>query len=73
MVKTARMIKRHLDNLLASFRHPVTTAKSEAFNSRVQWLKSVARGFRSFANYRIRILFYCGRLDMKPAGCHYIP
>jgi transposase len=70
MVKTARMIKRHLDNLLTCFRHPVTNAKSEAFDSRVQWLKSAARGFRLFANYRIRIPFYCGRLDMKPAGCH---
>ncbi|MBK8478801.1 MAG: transposase, partial [Opitutaceae bacterium] len=25
-----------------------------------------ARGFRSFANYRIRILFHCGKLDLRP-------
>jgi hypothetical protein len=27
---------------------------------------SSSRGFHAFANYRTRILFYCGKLDMKP-------
>ncbi|MBL9176777.1 MAG: transposase, partial [Verrucomicrobiaceae bacterium] len=39
-------------------------------NSRIQAIKSAARGFRSFANYRIRILFHCGRLDLKPSPTH---
>ena len=25
-----------------------------------------ARGFRSFANYRTRILFLCGKLELTP-------
>jgi transposase len=29
-------------------------------------IKSNARGFRSFDNYRIRILFFCGKLDLYP-------
>jgi transposase len=35
-------------------------------NSKIQHLKSSARGFRSFANYRIRILFFCGKLSLYP-------
>jgi transposase len=29
-------------------------------------IKSAARGFRSFANYRVAILFHCGKLDLYP-------
>ncbi|MCR9210012.1 MAG: transposase, partial [bacterium] len=36
------------------------------FNSKIQSIKSAARGFRSFKNYRLRILFYCGKLDLNP-------
>jgi hypothetical protein len=31
-----------------------------------QWTVE-AYGFRSFENYRTRILFFCGKLDMMPA------
>ena len=68
--KVARMLKKHIAGLLAYFRHPITNAKSEGFNNQVQQLKSAARGFRSFTNYRIRILFYCGKLDLLPKPSH---
>ena len=64
--KVAVMLKKHLEGLLAYFRHSITNAKSEAFNGRVQSIKSAARGFRNFKNYRTRILFYCGKLEMRP-------
>ena len=60
------MLKRHLDNILTYFRHPITNAVSEGFNSRIQSIKSQARGFRAFANFRTRILFYCAKLDLLP-------
>jgi len=68
--KVAVMLKKHLNGLLAYFRHRITNAKSEAFNSRVQAIKSAARGFRCFQNYRTRILFYCGKLNMQPKLTH---
>jgi len=68
--KVARMLNKHLTGLLAYFRHRITNAKSEGFNSRVQAIKSAARGFRSFENYRIRILFYCGKLQLLPKPSH---
>lgn len=71
MVKVAEMLKRHLPNLLTYFRHRITNATSEGFNSVIQALRYAARGFRSFANYRTRILFYCGKLSLVPQlPCH---
>jgi transposase len=68
VIKVAKMLKRHLDNTLTYFRHGITNAMSEGFNSRIQSIKSQARGFRAFKNYRTRILFYCGKLKLLPAG-----
>ena len=68
VIKVAKMLKRHLENILTYFRHRITNSMTEGFNSRIQAIKSQARGFRAFANYRIRILFYCGKLDLIPAG-----
>ena len=66
IIKVAKMLKRHLENILTYFRHRITNAMSEGFNSRIQSIKSQARGFRAFENYRTRILFYCGKLDLVP-------
>jgi len=68
IIKVAKMLKRHLENTLTYFRHGITNAMSEGFNSRIQSIKSQARGFRAFENYRTRILFYCGKLDLLPPG-----
>lgn len=62
----AKTLQRHLDNILSYFRHRITNAATEGFNSRIQSIKSQARGFRAFRNYRTRILFYCGKLHLLP-------
>jgi len=67
MKKKAKMLKRHLSGLLSYFRHAITNAKSEAFNSTAQFLKAAARGLHRFDSFRTRILFYCGGLDLLPA------
>ncbi len=64
--KVARMLKGRLDRILTWFASPISNGPSEGFNSRIQSIKSAARGFRIFAHYRIRILFFCGKLDLKP-------
>jgi len=68
--KVARMLKRHLPGLLTYFRHRITNATAEGLNSRIQGIKVAARGFRVFENYRTRILFYCGKLDLSPGFSH---
>ena len=60
----AKTLRKHLQGLLAYQCHRITNALSEGFNSKIQALKAAARGFRNAANYRIRILFFCGRLDL---------
>jgi transposase len=65
--KTALTLKNHLLGLLNYFLHPITNAMSEGFNSKIQAIKADARGFRRFENYRYRILFHCGKLDLLPA------
>lgn len=65
--KTALTLRNHLFGLLNYFVHPITNALSEGFNSKIQAIKADARGFRRFENYRYRILFHCGKLDLRPA------
>lgn len=65
--KVARMLKGRLDRILTWFTSPISNSTSEGFNSRIQAIKSAARGFRIFEHYRIRILFFCGKLDLKPS------
>jgi transposase len=55
--KVGRMLKTRLDRILTWFAAPISNAVAEGFNSRIQAIKSAARGFRLFAYYRIRILF----------------
>lgn len=66
MAQKAKMLKKHLGGLLGYVLHPVTNAATEGLNSKIQYLKASARGFRSFQRYRDAILFYCGKLDMMP-------
>jgi transposase len=75
--KVARTLKAHLVHLLTYFKHPIPNALTEGFNSKIQAIKADARGFRRFENYRARILFFCGKLDLFPRlsspAIHYVP
>ena len=66
MIDVAKMLKRRFDKIVTYFRHRITNAVAEGLNSKIQQIKSAARGFRNFVNYRIAILFHCGKLDMLP-------
>jgi len=71
MKKVGKMLNDHLPEVLNYFHHRITNAVSEGLNSKIQSIKSIARGIRSFENYRIRILFFCGKLDMAvSSGTH---
>ena len=64
--KVAWMIKNRLDNVVSYAEHRITNAVAEGLNSKIQSLKTAARGFRNFAHYRIAILFHCGGLQLAP-------
>ena len=64
--QAARMIKRHYDNIVTYFQHPITNAGAEGLNSSIQGVKRMARGFRNPERFRMAIYFHCGGLDLYP-------
>ena len=64
--KAAQTVRRHIDNILTYYQHPVTNAMSEGLNSKIQKIKSMACGFRNIENFKTAIYFRCGGLDLYP-------
>jgi len=64
--KAAETVRRHIDNILTYYAHPVTNAMSEGLNSKIQKIKSMACGFRNTENFKTAIYFHCGGLDLYP-------
>jgi len=69
MMDKARMLKRRFQNVITYLDHRITNAASESLNSKIQWVKYTARGFRSQENFIRAIYFHCGGLDLMPAAC----
>jgi len=70
VLEVARMIRRHLPNVLTYFRHRITNAMSEGIASKIQALKKMANGFRNRDNFKTAIYFHCGGLDLYPEMTH---
>jgi transposase len=68
--KFAAMVEHHLNGLLNYFVSLLTNALCEGFNSKIHQFKTAACGFRSFQNYRTRILFFLGDLDLSVRLSH---
>ncbi len=64
--KAAETVCRHIENILTYYQHPVTNAMSEALNSQIQKIKSMACGFRNIEHFKTAIYFHCGGLDLYP-------
>jgi transposase len=67
MAARARMLKTRLPNILTYLKHGITNATSESLNSKIQWVKYTARGFRNFQNFTTAIYFHCGGLNLAPS------
>ena len=67
MIDKARMLKRRFDNIITYLRHRITNAASESINSKIQWVKYAARGFRNKTNFITAIYFHCRGLDLSPS------
>jgi transposase len=64
--RLAKTLKSRLSTLLNWCRWPITNAITEGLNSKIQWIKYTARGFRSRDGFRRAIYFHCGCLDLYP-------
>lgn len=66
MKEVAGMLKRRFENIITYLKHQITNAASESINSKIQWVKYTARGFRNKQNFISAIYFHCGGLDLAP-------
>ncbi len=66
MAAVAKLLQRHLPNVLTYLRHRLTNAGLEAVNATIQWVKKTARGFRNVEHFKTAIYFHCGGLDLYP-------
>jgi transposase len=58
------MLKRYLEGALNAIVLQATNALAEGINSRIQWIKKMACGFRNRERFRQVILFHLGGLDL---------
>lgn len=65
--KVARMLKRHLQQVLNFFKYRLSNASLEGLNNRIQGLIKKAYGYRNRERFKIDIFFHLGGLDLYPS------
>lgn len=65
--RVARMVKKHWNGVINAATTDVTNARAESLNSKIQWVKRQACGFRNRESFRNAIYFHLGGLDLYPA------
>ena len=66
IIKVAYILKNHFDGIITYIKHRISNSVAEGINSKIQAIKTCARGFRTFKNFRYAILFHCGGLELNP-------
>jgi len=68
MIDKAKLLARHLPNILTYFTHRITNAVAEGLNSKIATIQKRACGFRNRDNFKTAVYFHCGGLDLYPAS-----
>lgn len=66
--KVAEMFSKHLHGILNALMKNKSNAMAEKLNGKIQEIKLSAKGYKSYDNFRSAILFFNGKLDLKPQG-----
>jgi transposase len=66
MIIVGKMLIDHSQGLLNYIEHPIDNSVAEWLNGKIQEIKVIGRGFRTFENFRIAILFFLGKLKLYP-------
>ena len=66
MIEAAKLIGRHLPNVLTYFTHRITNAVAEGLNSKIATVQKRACGYRNPDHFKIAIYFHCGGLNLFP-------
>ena len=64
--KVVLMFLSHAKGIVNSLISTITNAMAERLNGKIQEIKTVGRGYRTFKNFRSAILFFHGKLDLYP-------
>jgi transposase len=64
--KVVNMFKNHLNGVINALTERISNAMAERLNGKIQELKTVGRGYRTFTNFRSAILFFNGGLNLYP-------
>lgn len=64
--KVITMFNNHIKGVVAALISSFNNGMAERLNGKIQEIKSVARGYRTFKNFRSAILFFYGGLDLYP-------
>jgi len=66
IIDAAKMIARHLPNVLTYLAHRVTNAMAEGINSQIATIQKRACGYRNSEHFKIAVYFHCGGLELWP-------
>jgi transposase len=66
VMKVEETFASHLRGVLNAMTSDLNNAMAERLNGKIQLLKSIARGYRKFENFRSAILFFYGKLSLFP-------
>lgn len=66
LIKVAKMFNNHLKGVINALTQSYSNAMAERLNGKIQEIKTVGRGYRTFANFKSAILFFHGGLNLYP-------
>lgn len=66
LTKVARMFTNHITGVCNALVEKTSNAMAERLNGKIQIIKTVGRGYRTFKNFRSAILFFNGGLNLYP-------
>ncbi len=66
VIKVAKTFNNHLKGVCNALVENFSNAMAERLNGKIQEIKTVGRGYRTFKNFRSAILFFHGGLSLYP-------
>ena len=66
ITKVAEMFNNHFSGVLNAIVTTYNNAMAERLNGKIQEIKTVGKGYRTFKNFRSAILFFHGGLNLYP-------
>jgi len=66
VTKVVTMFEKHMQGVINALITKYTNAMAERLNGKIQEIKTIGKGYRTFKNFRSEILFFNGGLNLYP-------